>query len=184
MTTKELILETAREIISEVGFHRTTTAKLARKAGISEGTIYRHFESKEEILLEILKQLEGRYEDFIGHCREIFSREPLTVERMLELHLEFVAENESDIKIVLGTYGILESCKQAMGRLLHRMGYFVEDCLKQAREQGVIRDVPLRETAMTLVTLLFGITRARIFWPELDTYSNEAIEFCRRSIVK
>jgi len=53
MKTKDIILATAKEMISEVGFHKSTTANLAKMANISEGTIYRHFESKEDILLHI-----------------------------------------------------------------------------------------------------------------------------------
>ena len=60
MSTKDLILSTAKDMISEVGFHKMTTASLARRADISEGTIYRHFESKEDILQHILDHFDER----------------------------------------------------------------------------------------------------------------------------
>lgn len=40
------ILAAARSLIAEQGYERTTTAQIAKRAGISEGTIYNYFPSK------------------------------------------------------------------------------------------------------------------------------------------
>lgn len=52
---KELILESALELFAENGFHGTSISQIAKKAGISKGLIYNYFESKNEILSEIIK---------------------------------------------------------------------------------------------------------------------------------
>ena len=52
---KELILESALELFAENGFHVTSISQIAKKAGISKGLIYNYFESKTEILSEIIK---------------------------------------------------------------------------------------------------------------------------------
>lgn len=44
------ILEAALTLFSEEGFHGTSMAALARKAGLPVGTIYRHFAGKEELI--------------------------------------------------------------------------------------------------------------------------------------
>lgn len=44
------ILEAALELFSEEGFHGTSMAALAKKAGLPVGTIYRHFAGKEELI--------------------------------------------------------------------------------------------------------------------------------------
>jgi AcrR family transcriptional regulator len=51
---KELIMETALELFAESGFHATSMSQIAKKAGISKGLTYNYFESKNEILEEIL----------------------------------------------------------------------------------------------------------------------------------
>ena len=48
---EELILETARRLLLEVGYLELTMDLIARKIEYSKGTIYQHFSSKEEILL-------------------------------------------------------------------------------------------------------------------------------------
>jgi AcrR family transcriptional regulator len=45
----------ALELFTTQGYHASTTPQLARKAGVAEGTIYRHFESKEHLLNELYR---------------------------------------------------------------------------------------------------------------------------------
>jgi len=52
---KQLIMDTALELFAENGFHATTMSKVAKKAGVSKGLAYNYFESKQEILDEIIK---------------------------------------------------------------------------------------------------------------------------------
>jgi AcrR family transcriptional regulator len=52
---KELIMETALELFAENGFHATSMSQIAKKAGISKGLAYNYFQSKNEILEEILE---------------------------------------------------------------------------------------------------------------------------------
>jgi AcrR family transcriptional regulator len=49
-TTRDRLLEAARELFTTEGYHATTTPLLAGRAGVAEGTIYRHFPSKHALL--------------------------------------------------------------------------------------------------------------------------------------
>jgi AcrR family transcriptional regulator len=48
--TRQHLLRAGLELYSTRGFLATTTPMLAQRAGIAEGTIYRHFASKEQLL--------------------------------------------------------------------------------------------------------------------------------------
>ena len=48
--TKTLIMQSARRLFSQEGFHSTTIASIALEAGVSEPTVYLHFASKLGIL--------------------------------------------------------------------------------------------------------------------------------------
>jgi AcrR family transcriptional regulator len=50
--TRERLLRAGLELYTTLGFLRTTTPALAKRAGVAEGTIYRHFSSKEHLLNE------------------------------------------------------------------------------------------------------------------------------------
>jgi AcrR family transcriptional regulator len=48
--TRERLIRAALDLYTTAGFLRTTTPALAERAGVAEGTIYRHFKSKEDLL--------------------------------------------------------------------------------------------------------------------------------------
>lgn len=50
MGTRENLLKAASDLLMEVGFEGMTTAQIAKRAGVAEGTIYRHFSSKEALV--------------------------------------------------------------------------------------------------------------------------------------
>lgn len=53
---RESILSATLELFEEQGFDRTRLADIGRRAGVSKATVYRYFESKEAIFLELLEQ--------------------------------------------------------------------------------------------------------------------------------
>ena len=50
------IMDTARSLFIENGFHATGTAQIARESGIAIGQMYRDFSSKEEIVSAIVQE--------------------------------------------------------------------------------------------------------------------------------
>src|SRR6185295_7643259 len=48
--TRSRLIRAALELFTEPGFRATTTPELARRAGVAEATIYRHFTGKEALL--------------------------------------------------------------------------------------------------------------------------------------
>jgi AcrR family transcriptional regulator len=48
--TRQKLLRAALELFTTIGFRATTTPEIAARAGVAEGTIYRHFSGKEELL--------------------------------------------------------------------------------------------------------------------------------------
>ncbi len=98
--SREKIVEKARMLFAERGYQGTTIAEIAAAAGLSEGAIYRHFKSKEELLwacvlpplkksLEIIKEGEPEAPDLYGF---IYHR--------VEKRLELFEENYETFKIL------------------------------------------------------------------------------------
>lgn len=54
-TKKDIILDTALNLFAENGYTATPTSLIARKAGVSEGLIFKHFSSKENLLDMVVK---------------------------------------------------------------------------------------------------------------------------------
>jgi AcrR family transcriptional regulator len=54
------VMQAALELIAERGFHGAPMAEIAAKAGVAAGTIYRYFETKEVLITELHRELEGK----------------------------------------------------------------------------------------------------------------------------
>ncbi|PSB01921.1 TetR/AcrR family transcriptional regulator [Merismopedia glauca] len=54
--TRTRILNAARQLFARDGYDGTTTKDLAEKAGVAEGTLFRHFTNKKAILIEVATQ--------------------------------------------------------------------------------------------------------------------------------
>jgi TetR/AcrR family transcriptional regulator, transcriptional repressor of aconitase len=55
-TTRERILASAQRLFSERGFERVSMPAIAKASGITAGSIYKHFESKGELLFEVVRR--------------------------------------------------------------------------------------------------------------------------------
>lgn len=53
--TRERIVDAAAEVMRTLGLGAATTKEIARAAGYSEATLYKHFASKEDLFLEVLR---------------------------------------------------------------------------------------------------------------------------------
>lgn len=52
---KHKIVQAGYELFSEVGYHNTNTAEIAKRAGVSTGIVYGYFKDKRDILLSVLE---------------------------------------------------------------------------------------------------------------------------------
>jgi AcrR family transcriptional regulator len=55
LTTRERILAAAARLFAELGFPSASMPAIAEQSGITAGAIYRHFDSKAELLLEVVR---------------------------------------------------------------------------------------------------------------------------------
>jgi len=93
-TRQAQIKEAVLDIIYTDGLKNLSTRNLAKRIGMSEATIFRHFASKQEIVLTIIQDV--KY-DFIGALREIANSKSAPEDK-LKLFLcktvKYVTENK------------------------------------------------------------------------------------------
>jgi AcrR family transcriptional regulator len=69
--TRKKLLAAAGRALCELGFAGTTTTVVAKRAGVSQGALYRHFGSKQQLFAATTEYL---FESLIEHFREAFSK--------------------------------------------------------------------------------------------------------------
>jgi TetR/AcrR family transcriptional regulator, fatty acid metabolism regulator protein len=55
------IIDAAVIAIAENGYHQTQVSKIAKQAGVADGTIYLYFKSKEDILISLFEEKMGHF---------------------------------------------------------------------------------------------------------------------------
>ena len=65
MDKKSTILNTVLKLVNKEGFYHLSMKNVAKEAGIAAGTTYLYFNSKEELINELYKQIAQDYRDSI-----------------------------------------------------------------------------------------------------------------------
>ncbi|WP_045858223.1 TetR/AcrR family transcriptional regulator [Teredinibacter purpureus] len=68
---KALLIDTAFKLFNELGYHAAGIDLILRESGVSKATLYKHFRSKDELILAVLRQ---RHEQIILMLRETLMR--------------------------------------------------------------------------------------------------------------
>ncbi len=96
-----LIREAATRVFSRKGYFRTSVHEIAEEAGISVGTIYNYFESKQEILLGIFS---SEFEDRKRFYEKLSDRELSLFEQLkkiLDRHFSKIADHRQLISVII-----------------------------------------------------------------------------------
>lgn len=97
MTEKqENILNAALELFAKEGYRSTSTSKVAKKAGVSEGLIFRHYTNKEGLLQAIMEQGEQRAKLLFADI--VMESDPKEVIRKTFNIGKFISDNHAEAK--------------------------------------------------------------------------------------
>ena len=97
---QEQIKRAVLEIIASEGLARLSTRNLAARVGISEGAIFRHFKTKQDIILGIMRDVKT---DMVGGMRAAAAQDKPADKRLFELmcaQVKYILKNEG-INILL-----------------------------------------------------------------------------------
>src|ERR1700750_2528081 len=78
--TRERLLRAARELIEEGGYSPASVVPIADRAGVAAGTLYRHFASKEELFVEVFRDVCDREDRAIAASLRLLGDRPASVD--------------------------------------------------------------------------------------------------------
>lgn len=105
---KQQIIEQAMEVFINNGYKGATTAKIAKKAGVSEVTLFRIFSSKQEIFLSGIRPVFIKSLKASSSIPVDLSKKEKIRYLLLE-RLSFMSDNRALIKLILQESNFLES---------------------------------------------------------------------------
>jgi TetR/AcrR family transcriptional regulator, fatty acid metabolism regulator protein len=89
------IIDAAVITIAENGYHQCQVSKIAKQAGVADGTIYLYFKNKEDILISLFKE---KMQQFIQNLSEIIAGKNTAAEKLLllvENHFRILSEDHA-----------------------------------------------------------------------------------------
>lgn len=152
---EDLILDAALKIFEQKGFNATTTSEIAKEAGIAEGTIFRYFKTKKDILRSILvKAIEVMSPVVIAKPIELLSNiegksEKEILRALLKERLSFVSVQLPIIKTVFAEALIHDDVRQTLLdniilKIKPRFNGFLEKMIADGKFRNVDTECVLR----------------------------------------
>jgi TetR/AcrR family fatty acid metabolism transcriptional regulator len=148
------ILEAAVRAFSRHGYHNCPVSRVAREAGVADGTIYLYFPSKEVLLIEAFRHVLSQLLEEMDREMETMDDPVRKLRRTMELHFQFM---QSDPELAAFLQFQLRqpdrSVRAAIGGPLADYSRRIEAILAEGQTKGVIR---ADQGTRTLRRVFFG----------------------------
>jgi len=149
------ILQAGRDVFSEKGYERATTAEIAQRLGISEATVFSYFRGKRELCARVIGDW---YDEIIEAIESGLPRDGNVRQQfafIVRTHLRLMLVNGTDLCALVLSEGRARhhELSEALTELQRRYTAPLMRVLAQGQESGQIRaDMPLR----LLRSMVFG----------------------------
>lgn len=169
------IADAALDVIATRGVRGLTATEIAKRVGVADATLFRHFESMQQIVAAAIARFEQRLlstfpaqtDDPMVDLREFFLRR-LALGRKQPMLVRLIFNDRL-------TEAAGDAEAESVRTIVERSVSFVRDCLLRAQQQGLVtRDVPV-EVLLWMVT---GVLRGAI----LTRYSNVGADVAWHSV--
>jgi len=140
----QAILDAATEAFAEYGYFTCQVSKIAKLAGVADGTIYLYFKNKEDILVSLFSDRMG---NFIQEIRQSIVQCQTTQERLfciIRTHFRYMQENRSlaivtQIELRQSDPKIREAISGPLREYFHLIEHVLADGIQ--KEEIVLADV-------------------------------------------
>ena len=162
------IAEAALSIVADHGLRRLSVAAVARRVGLVPSGIYRHFKSKDEILVAVLDRIEERLLANVRAAREETSDPIKQLRGVLMRHIGFIREGRVIPRMIFSddVHAGNPKRRARVFQVFQRYVGAVGEIVATGQSQGCIRrDIDVQTATM----MLFGIiVPAGILWHLTD----------------
>ncbi len=177
--TKEVLLETATKLFSENGYEDTGIRDILKACGVSTGSFYHFFSSKESIFEAVIERYLQGYTDRIG-C--ILKDEDKTFPERIDLFFEELKNTSDGYFHKLQGYHMHESMQLLLHeKTLLRIHPFLRDALDAGIRDGSIR-CRIDADAATLASILIHGVEGILSGINLSAAKNKDMKKAEKTI--
>ena len=140
---KQAILDTALTLFVSQGFYATSTASIAKKAGVATGTLFHHFPSKDELMKHLFLSIKQEFADAITASIKDSGDLKQDAEHLwysaIQWAIDYPLKQEFFQQYSMSPSIAIEIREQAMNSILSFMG----NLMQQGQTQGLFASYPL-----------------------------------------
>jgi len=166
---KNQILDAATKVFVRQGFQHARMDDIVEESGLSKGTLYWYFKSKEDIINAILRRLfAGDLENLEG----LLQAEGAASERLIQFtHYRVIGLKRMSnlVPIIFEFYAVAvhqQWIKQFINEYFEHFRMLLEELIQQGIDNGEFRHVNARNTAISFASLYEGLTLHWLMDPE------------------
>ena len=164
MTEKQInILSVAIELFSEKGYEATATSEIAKKAKVAEGTIFRYYKTKKELLFAIPNALSkvSLFEIFLEDFNEILNDTHDNFEDFLRKIImnrkKFVSETAPILKVIIQEVPFHPELRsKILNTVIFPSAKNGLSIIEKFKDQGQIVNMPSSTIINLIITSIFG----------------------------
>lgn len=133
------IIDAALEAFAEYGYHNCQVAKIARQAGIADGTIYLYFANKEDLLVSVFRE---KMNDFIRQLKDLLQHHDTAIDKLSTLvrfHFNYLEKNPSLANFI--QIQLRQSDNYIRSGITEPLKHYyqlIEELIKEGKQQGSI----------------------------------------------
>lgn len=178
------IIVVAIQSFSEKGFAGTSTSEIAKKAGVAEGTIFRHYKTKKDLLLSIVTPVMTKLiapfivKDIYKVIDQRFETYEDFLRAMIMNRREFLQKNFPILKIMIQEIPFQpELREQFKEHVAKKIAQRISALVEHYQQKGQILEIPTHRVIRFTISTVAGFLLARyVFFPEADWNDEEEIE--------
>ncbi|MBU4438870.1 MAG: TetR/AcrR family transcriptional regulator [Acetobacterium sp.] len=138
---RESIIVSTIETLNAVGLQNLSTKLIAKREGVSEGTLFRHFKNKTEIMLAVVDHF-SQYDDAIIETCRRKNLSPLEAIRYFYNAYAEYYQNYPEITVVVQAYDSLMCDAELIEKtraIIYKRSDFIVNMIKEAQANKTIR---------------------------------------------
>lgn len=186
------IIVAAIESFAEKGYASTSTSEIAKKAGVAEGTIFRHYKTKKDLLYSIIAPMMAKLigpfvvKDLNKVLNHEYNQFEDFLRAMIENRIDFLQKNMLLFKILIQEIPFQPELRdQFKKHIAFKVYERFKQIVKHYQEKGQIIDLPPEQIIRLVVSNIAGYLFARnLIFPERDWNDEEEIDLTIQFIMK
>lgn len=174
--TRELILTMAQELLEEDGFVKISSKDIARKCNVSQGTIFLHFQTKDNLLNSILSSnIEALEIELRSNCNPKDS-----MDNFLRSYLDILVVYEGFLSRAYKDYSYLS---ESLRRNIDNLETIIKNIFFDNLRNNAVKKLSIIDSFIAIDSFLSQI-KCNLLDKEVYSKSNSIIRQRRGKIIK